>query len=80
LKQIQLETERDDNLQALKQIIMHGWPDQKSDVPPNLIPYYGMRDELTTQNYLVFKSEQIVIPIGLRADMKKAVHSSHKIV
>jgi hypothetical protein len=55
LKQIQLETERDDNLQALKQIIMHGWPDQKSDVPPNLIPYYGMRDELTTQNGLVFK-------------------------
>ena len=77
LKQIQLETERDDNLQALKQIIMHGWPDQKSDVPPNLIPYYGMRDELTTQNGLVFKGEQIVIPIGLRADMKKAVHSSH---
>jgi len=36
-----------------------------------------MRDELTTQNGLVFKGEQIVIPIGLRADMKKAVHSSH---
>ena len=63
MKQIQLETERDDNLQALKQIIMHGWPDQKSDVPPNLIPYYGMRDELTTQNGLVFKGEQIVTPL-----------------
>ena len=77
LQQIQEETLLDENLNALKQLIMLGWPDDKSDVPPTLIPYYGMRDELTTQNGLIFKGERIVIPTSLRSDMKKAVHSSH---
>ena len=37
-----LETQQDENLEALKQIIMSGWPENKSDVPPTLVPYYGM--------------------------------------
>ena len=41
LKQI-LETQQDENLEALKQIIMPGWPENKSDVAPTLVPYYGM--------------------------------------
>jgi len=39
----------------------------------HLIWYRTMRDELTTQNGLVFKGEQIVIPIGLQADMGASV-------
>ena len=77
LQQIQQETLLDENLNALKQLIMLGWPDDKSDVPPTSIPYYGMRDQLTTQNGLIVKGERIVIPTSLRSDMKKAVHSSH---
>ena len=69
LKQIQLEIQRDGYLEALKQIITHGWPENTCDVPPTLVPYYGMRDELTTQNGLIFRGEEIVIPLGLRADM-----------
>ena len=42
LQQIQQETLLDENLNALKQLIKLGWPDGKSDVPPTLIPYYGM--------------------------------------
>ena len=77
LKQIQLETERHENHEALKQITVHGRQDNKSGVPPTLVSYNDMRDEPTTRNGLIFKGAEIVIPLGLRAHMKKAVHSSH---
>ena len=36
-----------------------------------------MRDKLTVQDGLVFKGNSVVIPWGLRADMKMKIHSSH---
>jgi hypothetical protein len=77
LTQIKQETDKDDSLQTLKQIILMGWPDEKSELPSQAAPYFHMRDELCVQDGLIFKGERIVIPATLRSDMKKAVHTSH---
>ena len=36
-----------------------------------------MRDELSIYDGLVFKGERLVVPQGLRAEIKKDIHVSH---
>ena len=33
-------------MQLLKAIILEGWPEDRSKLPPQLNPYYDMRDAL----------------------------------
>ena len=55
LVEIQRETAADPTLQSLKQFILNGWPDRKEALPPELHPYYNVRDELTAQDGVLFK-------------------------
>ena len=58
-------TSRDDPvLQQLRETILCGWPENKADVSECLLPYYDFRDELVTQDELIFKGELVVIPKG----------------
>ena len=38
---------------------------------------YDMRDELGVYDGLVFKGERLVVPRGLRTEIKKDIHVSH---
>ena len=58
-------------------VILQGWPEEKTSVPPLALPYFYQRDELTTQNGIIFRGERVVVPTKLRAIMKQKVHSSH---
>ena len=49
----------------------------KDQVPPSLTEYFNFRDELSIQNGLIFKGEQLVIPYGVRLHMKARIHASH---
>ena len=46
LLEFQTETEKDQDLQNLKQYTLKGWP-EKSNVEYPLKPYYPMRDEIS---------------------------------
>ena len=56
---------------------MEGWQEDRSKLPPQLTPYYDVRDELGVYDGLVFKGERLVVPQGLRAEIKKDIHVSH---
>ena len=45
---------------------------------PNITPYFHIRDELTTQDGLVFRGDRIVIPRSLRKQMLLELHSAHQ--
>lgn len=77
LRDIQRETEGDDTLKALEQVIMHGWPARYSSTPTQLRPYFHIRDELVIQNGIIFKGERAVNPSSLRSEIKMRIHSSH---
>ena len=77
LEEIRAETQRDDTLQALKMVILRGWPEDKKCLPPQVLPYFSMRDEFTVENGLIFRSERVVIPSSLRPVTKRKLHSSH---
>lgn len=71
VQKIQLETARDETLQLLKATILKGWPEDRSKIPTQLTPYYSMRDELRVYDGLVFKGERLVVPLGLRAEIRR---------
>jgi len=60
--QIREETDKDTTVLALPEIIMHGWPEKRSDCPAYLHAYWDYRDELTVANGLILKGTRIVIP------------------
>ena len=77
LEEIRRETRADKSMQVLTKVILQGWPDDKSSVPPIALPYFNQRDELTVQNGLIFRGERVVVPKKLREVMKQKIHSSH---
>lgn len=54
-KEIQRETTRDATLQSLKETILKGWPESKVKTPRGIHPYFSIRDELATQDDVIFK-------------------------
>jgi hypothetical protein len=67
----------DENYQMLKKTIISGFPDDKSQVPPTLMPYYAVRDSLSVDSELVLSNARIVIPQEARKEVLLRLHSSH---
>ncbi|XP_055585053.1 uncharacterized protein K02A2.6-like [Uranotaenia lowii] len=76
-KELRYHTESDSETRLLKEVILRGWPDLKEDVSLELKKYWCFRDELAVYDGLVFKSNQVVVPLGLRKKMLNAIHSGH---
>ena len=70
-------TAADPDLQKLAIIIQEGWPDDKSRIPSNVMPYFPFRDALSVDNGLILRGEAIVIPTILRKEMKNKLHAAH---
>ena len=77
LRKIQQATESDETLKALKDVILRGWPEERSQTPTQVTPYFSMRDELSIQDGVIFRGQRMVIPSSLRPDMKQKLHASH---
>ena len=60
-QQIEHASADDPVLQELRLMTQHGWPANRSDVPPCLLPYFDIRDELVVQGMIVFKGYQLVV-------------------
>lgn len=77
VRQIQEETAKDPTLSALREVIMGGWPEKRSDCPLHLHAYWNYRDELTVADGLVLKGTRIVIPKPLQPDVLQQLHYAH---
>ena len=53
IREIRQHTNDDLALQLLKQTIQEGWPDHQSALPPLVVPYFSIRDELAVTDGLV---------------------------
>ena len=79
VSQIREETDKDTTLSALREIIMHGWPEKRSDCPAYLHAYWNYRDELTVADGLILKGTRIAIPESLQPDVLKWLHYAHQV-
>ena len=74
-RQIQEEIAKDPTLSALREGIMGGWLEKRSDCPANLHVHWNYRDELTVADGLVLKGTFVVIPKSLRPDVLQQLHT-----
>ena len=77
LKKFQRATEQDREISELKRLIQEGWPEEISQVPKSMRCYFSFREELISQEGLIFNGDRIVTPRALREDMMQRMHRSH---
>ncbi|KAF7257379.1 hypothetical protein EG68_08998 [Paragonimus skrjabini miyazakii] len=67
----------DEEMEKLEEQIRNGWPDNARQVGEIIRPYFKVRDELTTENGLVFRGERLVIPRAAGKLTMQEIHRSH---
>ncbi len=76
-EQLKDESRKDPEIAALKEVIINGWPERQKDLPQVLRPYWSFRDELSIEDSLVLKGPRVFIPVSMRAEILKQIHTAH---
>ncbi|XP_038077199.1 uncharacterized protein K02A2.6-like [Patiria miniata] len=58
-------------------MVITRWPSNKQEVPLCIREYWPYRDELATQNGIIFRGTRVVIPTNMRRDLIVRAHASH---
>lgn len=77
LQEIQVATDRDEQLYTLKKTILEGWPDNRKQCPEKVLDFWTYREQLSVTNGLILKGQRIIIPRSLRSQMLDKVHHGH---
>ncbi|UYV72607.1 K02A2.6-like, partial [Cordylochernes scorpioides] len=64
--------------QELKNLILYGWPNYKSAVPESCKKYWPYRDELSTNEDLIFKGSRVFIPLKWKTKILRLIHEGHQ--
>ena len=75
---IRLATTSDSIMSSLVQYIESGFPDNRSDLHPDLKQYYQFRESLTTFDGVILYRDRVLIPPSLRDTVLAALHSAHQ--
>lgn len=76
--ELKRSTDSDVQLRELRDVIQRGWPDEKKDCPPTLVPYWDFRGDLVLCDGLIIKNQAILIPTELRPKYTKSIHQGHQ--
>ena len=74
---IRVETSKDEDLQALVQVVQKSWPEMKAALPAPVKPYFQLRDELSVQDGVLFRGNRVIIPRSMRADAQEDTPVAH---
>ena len=66
IQEVAAETGNDKTLQVLKHYILNGWPNESDQVPPEIKPYFALRDEMVTDKEVIYKGNRCVIQHSMR--------------
>ncbi|XP_038116994.1 uncharacterized protein K02A2.6-like [Culex quinquefasciatus] len=77
LDEVMKETEKDQTMQRVIEYVQRGWPASAERVPDSVRIYFGYRNELSTQNGIVFRGDRILVPQALRRKLIDCCHISH---
>lgn len=71
-------TERDENLQQLRQIVLDGWPDNQNQLTATVKPYWNFRDQITEYEGMLLKSNKIIVPAEEKRNILNQLHAGHQ--
>lgn len=79
LDKIRKETNKDESLKHLSEIVIKGWPLHKEALKYHDVnEYWDYRGELSTENGIILRSDTILIPKSMRAEMLNRIHGAHQ--
>ena len=78
LERIRTETSKDPALSFLNSVTATGWPDERKSVQEEIRGFWSYREEITADNGVLFKLDQVIVPSSLRAEMLRKVHKAHQ--
>ena len=58
-------------------VITRGWPTDKAHLNPSIQPFRSYRDELTTQNAIIYKGLHIFVPPSMHTKLLHSIFSNH---
>ena len=67
----------DETYQKLTEVVLHGFPDHKTDLPDEVRPYWSVRERLSIDDGLLVCGARLVIPHSLRREVLDRLHDSH---
>ena len=71
------ETQKDSTLTDLQHTITHGWPKNKQHLATHLCPYLSFREELTVNNGVIYKGQQVLVPETMQSTRLCKIHVNH---
>ena len=77
LKELKDETAKDGTMQRIMEYVKKGWPKKRDECEQSTKPLWQSQGELTIQDGLLYRGEQLVIPLALRSMMKRKIHEGH---
>ena len=76
-KDITEATKQDPVLSQVFNYTLHGWPNNASAVPKNILPYFHKRTQLTLRNGCLIWGLRVVIPQKYKQAVLKLLHTGH---
>ena len=64
-------------LQKLRNKVANGWPEGKSQVEPEICPYWKIKKQISANGDLLLRQDRVIVPISLRKEVLSQIHSSH---
>jgi len=77
MAELQRHTLVDPVMQKVTHFIINGWPAKSKSVPPEVQPYFPIRDELIVDDGIVLKGLRVVVPQTLRKEYVQQLHKGH---
>jgi hypothetical protein len=77
MEELQAATRDDADMLTLMSVIQAGWPEERHRLPLCVQPFFPFKEELSTQNGVIFKGERVVVPEGQREKILHLLHQAH---
>lgn len=74
---LQNDTKKGNELEALLKVILSGWPESVKDVPNKIKPYFNFRQEISYENNLLYKGSKVIIPNAQKRRIMQKLHKGH---
>lgn len=71
------QTNKDEELQQLKTIVMNGWPESDSQLPKQIRKYATFKSEIVFDDTLLFKGNKIIVPKAAIPNFLTQIHTGH---
>ncbi|KAL3999170.1 nuclear receptor co-repressor 2 [Sarotherodon galilaeus] len=77
LEEFRKETRNDVTLTKLTETVLDGWPEARNQAATEIQAYWNYREQISVVDGVLFKGEQLIVPVALRAEMLKRIHEGH---